>query len=123
MARSELLESIGIEVAAFGPTSIAVQRFPSLLVGREVAPEEFLAEVIDKLSEEPSAAGEHLLESLLQSLACKAAVKAGAALSADEMQSLLAQRELAEKASACPHGRPTVLKMTLKELEKQFKRT
>jgi DNA mismatch repair protein MutL len=123
LARSAMLESLGIEVAAFGPTSLAIQRFPSLLVGRGVVAEEFLLEAMDKLAEEPSAAGEHLLESLLQSLACKAAIKAGMALSADEMQSLLAQRQQTDKASACPHGRPTVLKMTLKDLEKQFKRT
>ncbi len=123
LARTELLARMGIEVEAFGPTSIAVQQFPSLLVARGVTPEEFIKEVMDKLAEDETADSEHLLENLLQMLACKAAIKAGTTLSQAEMLSLLAHRETAEKAAACPHGRPTVLKMTLRDLEKQFKRS
>jgi DNA mismatch repair protein MutL len=55
--------------------------------------------------------------------ACKAAIKAGQKLSAAEMEQLLADKEHTEYANRCPHGRPTIIKFSLTELEKQFKRT
>ncbi|MCC6359665.1 MAG: hypothetical protein IT450_13045, partial [Phycisphaerales bacterium] len=54
--------------------------------------------------------------------ACKAAVKAGDPLTGEEIAALLARRETAERSSHCPHGRPTTLHFSLRELEKQFKR-
>jgi len=119
----DLLARLGIEVAPFGPESWAVQRFPSLLAQRGVEPAAFCRELLDKLAEDESADTERLLEELLEMLACKAAVKAGQPLTAEEMAALLARRAEAEKASACPHGRPTTIKLTLRELEKQFKRS
>ena len=55
-------------------------------------------------------------------MACKAAVKAGQRLSADEIAALLARRHLVTDAHHCPHGRPTALVFTKDELEKQFGR-
>ena len=50
-------------------------------------------------------------------------MKAGDPLTPQEIDALLAQRELVERSSNCPHGRPTMLRLSLKDLEKQFKRT
>ena len=119
---AELLARLGIEVAPFGPGAAAVQQFPSWLSGRGTQPAQFVRELLDKLAEDETADRERLLEGLLEMLACKAAVKAGDPLSGEEIDSLLARREDAEKGSACPHGRPTTLRLTLKDLEKQFKR-
>ncbi len=63
------------------------------------------------------------MEGLLQTMACKAAVKAGDPLGPEEIQSLLDGRRDEEKSSSCPHGRPCSLKISLKDLQKQFKRT
>ncbi len=52
----------------------------------------------------------------------KAAIKAGDPLTGDEIQSLLAQREQVERSSNCPHGRPTTLRLSIADLERQFKR-
>ena len=122
-ARADLLALLGIEVASFGPTSVAIQQFPSLLADRGISPQEFLGELVDKLLENESAETENLLEELLSVLACKAAVKAGDPLSPGEIESLLARRLEADKSSSCPHGRPTTLTISFRELEKQFKRT
>ena len=122
-AHRELLASLAIEVDAFGPNTVAVQQFPSLLAERGVPAGAFLREILDHLAEDETTAPERLLENVLEMMACKAAVKAGDALTAQELVELLARREEAEKASACPHGRPTTLKLTLKDLEKQFRRT
>jgi len=119
----ELLTKLGIEVAPFGPETIAIQQFPTLLAERGVQGPEFLREVLDTLGEDSSTGPEQLIEDILQVMACKAAIKAGQPLSSAEMESLLARREDVEKSSSCPHGRPTTLKLTLQDLEKQFKRT
>jgi DNA mismatch repair protein MutL len=118
-----LLARLGIELGSFGPDTVAVQQFPVLLANRRVAPGRFMRELIDVLTESQQAEPEQLLESLLAMMACRAAVKAGDPLTPEEMHDLLARRQEAEKASACPHGRPTTLRVTLKDLERQFRRT
>ena len=120
---ADLLERLGVEVAPFGPNSMAVQQFPSLLAERGVEAGPFLREMLDKLAEDETTDPERLMEDLLEMMACKAAVKAGDPLTQAEIDSLLRQSESVDKASSCPHGRPTTLKLTLKDLAKQFKRT
>ena len=63
------------------------------------------------------------LNEVLAMMACKAAVKAGDNLAPQEIQSLLAQRELVDRSSACPHGRPTTVRLTIRDMERHFKRT
>ncbi|NIA06932.1 MAG: hypothetical protein GWP14_04705 [Actinobacteria bacterium] len=117
----EVLEQVGIELVDFGPKAIAVQSFPAML--GQADPGAVVQDIIDRLAEVPAGmSGEQLLEPVLASMSCKAAVKAGDELSSEEMSQLLADRKLAEMSSSCPHGRPTMLKMSLAELEKQFKR-
>ncbi len=113
---------LGIEVLPFGPQTVAIQRFPSLLTNRGVSGSEFLREMLDELSQGPCSP-EVMLEKTLSVMACKAAIKAGEKLTQAEIDDLLAHRNEADKSSACPHGRPTTLILTLKDLEKQFKRT
>jgi DNA mismatch repair protein MutL len=122
-ANEDLLAKLGVEVAPFGPETVAIQQFPMLLADRGVHGVEFLRDVLDKLGEDSSADPEQLIEGVLQVMACKAAIKAGQPLSGDEIKSLIARADDAEKSSSCPHGRPTTLKLTLQDLEKQFKRT
>ena len=117
-----LLERLGIEVSDFGPETVAVQRFPSFLDRQ--APAEFLADMLDHLAgEDPGLDSEALLAGLLDTMACQAAVKAGDPLTPSEIDALLAQRDRVAKSTACPHGRPTQIRLTLAELAKQFKRT
>ena len=122
-AHAELLDKLGIEAAPFGPASVAVQGFPSMLVQRGVTVSQFVRDVLDKLTEDEAADTERLLEDMLEMMACKAAVKAGDPLTDAEIDSLPSRYETAETASASPHGRPTTLKLTLRDLQKQFKRT
>ncbi len=120
---SEVLDRLGIEVAPFGPGTIAVQRFPGVLIRRKVSAGPFVRELLDDLGEVESPQSEHVLEDVLAMMACKAAIKAGDPLSEAEIADLLARRADTDKASACPHGRPTTLHLSLADLEKQFKRT
>jgi DNA mismatch repair protein MutL len=116
------LAKVGIEVESFGPQSIAVHSLPTL-VGQLQAGD-FIEDLLGRLGSEPAKIEPELVvEHVLQSLACKAAVKAGDPLSPAEIRDLLKYREEVEMTSACPHGRPTTLKMSLDDLKKQFKRT
>ncbi len=121
--RGELLDRLGIELTDLGPGKLALQRFPMLLSGRNVAADDFLRDLADLLAEQEHSDGPQLLQAILSTIACKAAIKAGDPLTPEEIQSLIRHRSLAENASSCPHGRPTTLKLTLAELAKQFKRT
>ncbi len=119
---TNLLHQLGIEVTQFSSNSVAVQTFPSLLADTDVRA--FMSDLIDKLEvpdDQPHT--EVVIHELLDMMACKAAVKAGDPLTPEEIDTLIANKHLVEKASNCPHGRPTTLQMNIKELEKQFKRT
>jgi DNA mismatch repair protein MutL len=117
-----LLARLGIELSTFGPATLAVQSFPSFL--ERMDPAEFIRELLEKGEQELfDMHEEELLHEVLDMMACKAAVKAGDPLTQQEIEALLARRELVERSSNCPHGRPTTLRLTLRDLEKQFKRT
>jgi DNA mismatch repair protein MutL len=123
-----LLERIGIEAGPIGPGAIGIQAFPTLLFERKVEPVAFFEDLLDKAQEglfdiSSPAAVEASLHEVLDMMACKAAVKAGDKLSTEELASLLARRQEIERSSSCPHGRPTTIRLTLRDLEKHFKRT
>lgn len=116
-----MLARLGIELEQFGPNTLAVQAFPTLL--KNVRISEFVADLLDKLVEtEDASTEETAIHAALDMMACKAAVKAGDALTPDEMHALLEMRHLTERSSNCPHGRPTTLELSTRDLEKQFKR-
>jgi DNA mismatch repair protein MutL len=121
-ANAELIEKLGIELVPFGPKTMAVQAFPTLLA--KAAPLDFVQDLIDLFVDKATTLdAERLLDEVLSLAACKAAIKAGQRLSDSEIEHLLAKKETIERASRCPHGRPTTIKFTLSEMEKQFKRT
>lgn len=129
-----LLERIGVEAEPAGPRSIAVRSFPSFLFSRNVDPIEFMADLFSLTDENEEADGparaastegsrdERLLRDVLDMMACKAAIKAGDHLSDLELDELLRLREAVERSSNCPHGRPTTVRLTIRELERLFGR-
>jgi len=119
---ADLLAQLGIELTAFGPRAYAVQTFPTLLAS--VPPAEFVQDLVDMLVEKGDPVSKQdLLNDVLSLAACKAAIKAGQRLTDSEIQELLADRRRFESTSRCPHGRPTTIRFSISELEKQFKRT
>lgn len=121
-AYAELLMQMGIEVTPFGSDSVALHAVPAIL--RDVDSGAFLRDLLDRLAQnEAPNHTEALIHEILDMMACKAAVKAGDALSQQEINALMEQRHLIEKSSSCPHGRPTMLRFTKAELNRQFKRT
>ncbi len=121
-SNADLISRLGIELTPFGPRTYAIQAFPTLL--GKAAPLAFVQDLIDLLvTRSGELNAENLLDEVLNMTACKAAVKAGQRLTDEEIQQLLADRERFETTNRCPHGRPTTIKFTVSELEKQFKRT
>ena len=119
-----LLERLGIEAEPMGPETVALHAFTSLLFERGVDPVEFITGLLDDAAtkganHDPEAA----LHEVLDMMACKAAIKAGDALTPAEIGELLAFRDTTGRASRCPHGRPTTLRLTLADLDRQFGRT
>jgi DNA mismatch repair protein MutL len=117
-----LLETLGWVVEPFGPGTIAVRGLPAVL--RRPDPEAALAEALEVIE-----AGRRdgldrasLVASAVDRLACRAAVMAGDALHPDEVLSLLEQAEALNHAHSCPHGRPTRLVLSRKDLERWFHR-
>jgi DNA mismatch repair protein MutL len=121
LEHSELLARLGVEVQPFGGETVLVSSYPAMLAN--LSPAEVLRELVEKLlagGRQPDA--RDLLDDLLHMIACKAAVKFGDRLSDGEIESLLAQRHLAQDQHHCPHGRPTSLVFTRDDLDRQFKR-
>ena len=123
-----LLEKIGIEASPLGPDTIAVHAYPTLLFDRKVDPLPFMNELLDqaeddKLDVTNPNVDEAVLHEVLDMMSCKAAVKAGDHMTQEELAALLKRRDEIERSSNCPHGRPTSIRLTLKQLEKQFMRS
>ncbi|MCL4220694.1 MAG: DNA mismatch repair endonuclease MutL [Phycisphaerales bacterium] len=118
-----LLGRCGIVLRPMGPRTLGVESFPSLLFQRGVDPVEFMTELLEKAeSEEFAPSDESALHEVLDMMACKAAIKAGDRMSEQEMEELLRLRESVERSSACPHGRPTSVRLSIEQLEKLFHR-
>lgn len=127
-----LLERLGIEATPAGPRSVSVHAFPTFLFDRRVAPGAFVGELLERaeadgwdrtVGDGSASAREEMLHEIVDMMACKAAIKAGDRMSEQELDELLAMRERVERSSNCPHGRPTAIRLTIRELERQFGRS
>jgi DNA mismatch repair protein MutL len=117
----ELLAELGMKIEPFGGATLLVTGFPAMLANMNPS------EVLRALLEQLLAGGKQpdrrdLLDELLHTIACKAAIKAGDRLTPEEIAALLEQRHLVDDPHHCPHGRPTALIFTREELDKHFKR-
>ncbi len=122
LAHQEHLAKLGLEIQPFGGASLLVSSYPAIL--KRARPAAMLRAAIEHLATAGEAPRvELLLDRLLATMACHAAVKAGDKLTPAEMDALLAQRHLCNDSHHCPHGRPTSLFFSKAELDKQFERT
>lgn len=114
----EDLQLFGFEIATFGNDSVVVRGVPAILKIRDV--ERTVRLMLEELAS--GGRGTTRLESLAISAACHTSIRAGQALSLLEMRELVTQLEQCSSPLACGHGRPTMLRMTAEELERQFSR-
>lgn len=128
MQEAQLLEMymeqftrIGFEIEEFGESSYAVRAIPDNLFG--IAKRELFIEMLDALSDEirPNTAPD-MIDEKIASMSCKAAVKGNSRLSFQEVDTLIGELLTLENPYHCPHGRPTIISMSRRDLEKKFKR-
>ncbi|WNY25699.1 DNA mismatch repair endonuclease MutL [Methanolapillus millepedarum] len=117
-----LLEEVGFGISEFGDNSYAISFVP-LIFGRMEdmsVVSELISDILSfgKIKDESGAR-----ENIIKRMACRAAIKAGAGCTMAQMESLIAQLKMTENPYSCPHGRPTILAFSKKEIEKMFERT
>ena len=112
---------IGFEIEEFGQDTYAVRAVPDNLFS--LAKKDLLIEMLDSLSDELNRTmTAELIDEKVASMSCKAAVKGNMKLSAAEADALIGELLTLDNPYHCPHGRPTIISMTKRDLEKKFKR-
>lgn len=128
MQETEVLEShlerfsrIGFEIEHFGGNEYAVRAVPDNLFG--IAKKELFLEILDSMADGiTTGMTPDLIDEKVASMSCKAAVKGNQKLTVQEVETLISELLELENPYHCPHGRPTIISMSKRELEKKFKR-
>ncbi len=118
---AEELQANGFEVEPFGSRTIAIKAAPAGIRAEEI--ENTLNEVLHSFEREDQAFNlEHARTRIAASIACHAAIKVNMPLTQDKMEWLLKELAKTEHPMTCPHGRPVVLRYSVKDIQKAFKR-
>jgi DNA mismatch repair protein MutL len=115
------LEALGFALEGFGGRSVLLRAVPSLLKGEE--PRRLIEGLLDEVGAPAAATASPPVERALAFVACRAAVKAHAPLQREEMTRLLSDLSATETPFFCPHGRPIVSRLSLKEIKRELRRT
>ena len=118
--RLPTLAELGLTVEPFGPNSFLVRAIPALLA--QAAPGDLLADIA-AAGLDHSPVRESLEAQVMRRICKRAAIKAGQILSREEMETLIYQLEQCRNPRTCPHGRPTILQISVEQLASQFERT
>jgi DNA mismatch repair protein MutL len=110
----------GFDIIEFGENTISIREVPIILGTPDI--KNLFNEILDNLKKMGTGQTIEIKYNRIASLACKAAVKANNQLTELEMNKLINDLRYIEEPFTCPHGRPTIIKITLNELEKKFKR-
>jgi DNA mismatch repair protein MutL len=117
----EELRANGFEAEPMGPRSIAIQAAPAGIAASDA--ERLLGEILDGIARESQAISiDSLQAKIAASTSCHAAIKVNTPLDQTKMEWLLAELAKTEYPMSCPHGRPVVLRYSLREIERAFKR-
>ncbi|HKV29000.1 MAG TPA: DNA mismatch repair endonuclease MutL [Candidatus Acidoferrales bacterium] len=118
---AEELRANGFEAELIGPRSVAIAAAPAGIASGNA--EKLLAEILDGVARESQAISLESLQSrIAASTACQAAIKVNMPLDQTKMEWLLAELAKTEYPMSCPHGRPVVLRYSVREIERAFKR-
>lgn len=110
----------GFQLEEFGENTIKLTGVPTMCL--DLNTRDLFLEILDEINNVARTAKQEVEDRFLETIACKAAVKANMALSPEEIDSLLKQLLALPNPFTCPHGRPTAIKMTKADLEKKFAR-
>lgn len=116
----EVLSSVGLILESFSETSVVIREVPLWLLNQDQ--HKFVLDVLEYIKDHKDVSLEELRYDVIATKACKASIKFNHALSMPEMQQLIANLSRCENPHHCPHGRPTLIKMTEAQLIKEFMR-
>jgi DNA mismatch repair protein MutL len=120
MTQLAILQHFGVDVEEFGPNTFQIRAMPSLFMGSD--PSAALRALVEDFEEDESPF-QNEIEAKLAARVCKRmAVKAGQTLSPEEQRALLIDLEACNSPRTCPHGRPTMIHLSVDMLERQFGR-
>lgn len=121
-SNADNFEKLGFEIEPFGKTTYIIHAVPSALVKENFT--EIILSTINDLAEhkDTNSAKESEIK-IIEYMACRSAIKFGKALSHEEMLALIEQLDELKLPYTCPHGRPSMIKLSFDELSKRFKRT
>jgi len=114
-----LFSQLGFVLEPFGGATLLLRGVPPALAGAD--PVRAVLDVLDEMGEEHRG-GTTYGEAALWAVACRSAIKAGQQLSTDEMEELVRQLEATSSPQTCAHGRPTMIHLSVGQLERQFGR-
>jgi DNA mismatch repair protein MutL len=115
-----ILRHLGFEVEEFGSNTFLVRAIPALLSGSD--PSEALRVLVEEFEEDETPLGNEIEAKIIARVCKRAAVKAGHNLSTEEQKALLRDLEACRSPRTCPHGRPTMIHLSVDLLERQFGR-
>ncbi|HUO64743.1 MAG TPA: DNA mismatch repair endonuclease MutL [Terriglobales bacterium] len=115
------LVALGFALEDFGGRTVLLRAVPSLLKGEE--PRRLIEGLLDEVGAPAAGTASPIVDRALAFVACRAAVKAHAPLQREEMTRLLADLSATETPYFCPHGRPIVSRLSLKEIKRELRRT
>lgn len=117
---AEFIKSIGFAAEVYGSNSVIIREVPTSAVSEDV--ESLFVEILSQLEENRREIITEKRQRLLYTIACKAAIKANHHLDKCEQEQLVRDVLSLESINTCPHGRPIMISMSKKEIEKEFKR-
>lgn len=122
LALAPQLESFGYSISAFGGGSVLVSSYPEVL-GRNASAEELVSLIDEILDIGAASVEERFMDEVVKVTACHSAIRAGQVLDTNEVHRLLEEMAETPNRYNCPHGRPTLIRLTKRELDSKFRRT
>jgi len=116
----DIFQKAGFELEEFGENTIKLNGVPPLCYDLDT--KQLFLDTLDEINTVARTAKQEIEERFIATVACKSAVKAHMTLSEKEVEELIDQLLVLENPFTCPHGRPTTIKMDLKDIEKKFAR-
>lgn len=119
-SNADIIKEAGWEIEEFGENTVRVTAVPAVL-GSNISAGNMLKEIFESLLQETKLPKPEKIEKIIRA-ACRSSIKAGDTISAGEALNLIEELYACESPNTCPHGRPTILKISRQELEKHFSR-
>lgn len=116
----DVINELGFDVEGFGPNTFRIRAIPALLIGAD--PESAVRVIVEDFEEDETPLQSEVEERIIARVCKRAAVKAGKSLTLDEQKVLIRDLEACKSPRTCPHGRPTMIHLSVDLLERQFGR-